>query len=124
MFFLENYYLWASEGCPDAVPAGVIAIDLGMNGADFSDTRTTELRNELCSEGFFDDAPLQLGFTGEDKALICREEGPNFLCSSQVVADWQWALMKQQPGLRTSEFNLAEYMQEVERFMEEHGDED
>ena len=122
MTFLEHYYFWASNGCPDAMPAGIIAVKLGQNAADHNDQDIKEIRNDLCAEAFFDDATLQLGFTGDDRDLICRSIHPNFLCSSQIVADWQWELIKQQPGLRFAEHDLAEFQAEVERFLREQGD--
>ena len=29
MHFIRNVFYWATQGCPDALPKGVIAIDLG-----------------------------------------------------------------------------------------------
>ena len=36
--YLQNVYYWASQGCIDVVPAGIIAVDLGLNKADLNDS--------------------------------------------------------------------------------------
>ena len=124
MVFLEHYFFWASNGCPDAMPAGIIAVKLGQNAANHNDQEIQEIRNDLCRESFFDDATLQLDFTGTDKDLICRDSDPHFLCSSQIVADWQWELIKGQPGLRCAEHDLEEHYAEMERFLRKEGEDD
>ena len=106
MHLLEHYFFWASDGAPDAVPAGIIAVDIGLNEADHNDPDAKAICNYCCSLGLFDDSTLQLGFTKEDKDLIFREQSPNFLCTTQIVADWQWAEIKKRPGLRYAEHNL------------------
>ena len=90
MHLLEHYFFWASDGAPDAVPAGIIAVDIGLNEADHNDPDAKAICNYCCSLGLFDDSTLQLGFTKEDRDLIFREQSPNFLCTTQIVADWQW----------------------------------
>ena len=57
MHYLRLIYYWASEGCPDAVPAGIIAIDLGQNEADFNDPEERREIEVLCSDcGLLDDS--------------------------------------------------------------------
>ena len=116
MHLLQHYFFWASDGAPDAVPAGIIAVDLGLNEADHHDHEIKAISNYCCSLGLFDDSTLQLGFTLEDRDLICRDQSPNFLCSTQIVADWQWHLIRQQPGLRYAEHSLQETVEEMEAF--------
>lgn len=122
MHLLQHYFFWASDGAPDAVPAGIIAIDLGLNEADHHDPHAKAISNYCCNLGLFDDSTLQLGFTGEDKDLICRDTSPNFLCSTQIVADWQWTAMKTIPGLRYAEHNLDQAVAEMESFTPEEDD--
>ena len=120
MMYLEHIYYWASAGCTDAVPAGIIAVDLGLNEANLDDPEIDEIRNFLCEECFFDDMGWQLGFTQEDIDLIPRNgDGAAYLTSGQIVADWQWSALKKVPGLRVSEHNLEQHLEELERFMQE-----
>ena len=120
MHYLENVYYWASAACTDAVPAGIIAVDLGLNEANLNDSEITEIRNDLCSLGLFDDMGWQLGFTMEDIDLIRRlDGGAAYLTAGQIVADWQWAAIKQQPGLKVFEHDLEEHLEEMEQFMED-----
>lgn len=125
MHYLENVFFWASQGCPDAIPAGIIAVDLGLNEADLNDAEIKDIRNFLCEECFFDDMGHQLGFTMEDIDLIRRDgDGAAYLTGSQVVSDWQWELIKKQPGLRVSEHNLEQHCAEMEKFIEEDSSND
>ena len=64
----------------------------------------------------------QLGFTGEDNDVICREQSPNFLCATQLVADWQWTVLKKVPSLRYAEHNLSKYIEAMEQCIAEEGD--
>ena len=114
MYLLRHLYYWASEGCPDAVPAGIIAIHLGINEADHNDREIKDISNFCCSTGIFDDSCWQLGFEMDDVDLVRREQSPNYLTADQIVTDWQWGLIKQQPGLRTSEHCLAQVIAELE----------
>ena len=123
MYYLENVYYWASEGCPDAVPAGIIAVNLGQNEANHNDEEIDDIRSCICSYGIFDDKGWQLDFQNEDIDLIRKDlEGSTigYLTSGQIVADWQWEMIKKQPGLRFSEHNLPETI----KFMEESWEED
>lgn len=117
MHYLENVYYWASEGCPDAVPAGIIAVDLGQNEANHNDTEIVAIRNCCCEYGLLDDTGLQLGFTSDDMDLIIRDKGDyNLLTAGQIVADWQWEAIKATPGLRYEEHSLAATIEEMEAF--------
>ncbi len=125
MIFLHQVYYWASQGNTDAVPAGIIAIDLGFNEANFNDEDMKEMRACFCSHGLFDDTAWQLEFTMDDVDLV-RGDGIKwfgYLTSDIIVADWQWKLIKEQPGLRVAEYNWKEYLEEEERWLSEHEDE-
>ena len=127
MHYLRLIYYWASEGCPDAVPAGIIAIDLGQNEADFNDPEERREIEVLCSDcGLFDDSCWQVGATQEDVDLLVKINDAGhgvYLTNSQIVPDWQWELVKQRPGVKISEHNLAEALAELDAFMDdEEGD--
>ena len=64
----------------------------------------------------------QLGFTGADNDLICREQSPNFLCATQIVADWQWTALKKVPSLRYAEHHLSKQIEAMEQFIAEEED--
>ena len=120
MPFLEHVYYWASEGCPDAVPAGIIAVDLGLNEADHNDSEIKEIRNDLCDLGIFDDMGWCLGFGEDTIDLIRKLDGDAaYLTAGQIVADWQWAVIKQQPGLRFYEVDLDVLVAELEQCIDE-----
>ena len=118
MKYLRQVYYWASQGNTDAIPAGIIAVDLGFNGANFNDEEMEEIRMELTSCGLFDDSAWQLGFTMDDVDLV-RGDGVKsfgYLTTDTIVSDWMWELMKKQPGLRISEAVLADEYLEDEQF--------
>lgn len=117
MYLLTHVYYWASEGCPDALPAGILAFSLGMNEASHHDDEIDEIFECACNFGFFDDVPEQLGFVGDDADLITRESG--CLTANQIVSDWQWELMKQHPGLLYVEHDLDATL---DAFIAEQGD--
>ena len=120
MRLLRHLYFWASEGCPDAVPAGIIAVDLGINEANHNDVEIKHISNFCCDLGMFDDSCWQLGFTQDDVDLVRKLDGPsNYLTSDQIVTDWQWELIKKQPNLRISEDDLEQELAEMEAFIEE-----
>ena len=113
MFFVRSVFYWASKGCPDAVPKGVIAIDLGDTVDQTSSIK--ELGLELCSAAFFDDTPWQVGCEIDDVDLVVKTipheqygEIGQTLSSDQLIPDWQFQLLKQQPGLAVSEHSLAD----------------
>ena len=125
MHLLRHLFYWASQGSPDAVPAGIIAVDLGMNEADLHDQDIKQISICCCEYGIFDDSCWQLGFTMEDVDLVRKLDRPfNYLTSDQIVSDWQWRLIKQQPGLRVSEHNLTTTIEEMEAFIEEDADDE
>ena len=113
MYFVRSVYYWASQGCPDAVPKGVIAVDL-EDTADLScDIR--EIGLDLTSEGFFDDTCWQVGCTQEDVDLIVKTvEHPQYgqmgrtLSNDQLLPSWQFELLKQQPNLVVSEHHYLD----------------
>jgi hypothetical protein len=122
MKYLRQVYYHASAGSPDAIPAGIIAVDLGFNEANFNDEEMIEIRNCITSYGLFDDTAWQLEFQMDDVDLVRGEVGSmTYITSDIIVADWQWKLIKEQPGLRVAEHNLSETIEEIERWCEEEG---
>ncbi len=116
MIYLRQVYYWASQGNTDAIPAGVIAVDLGFNEANFNDEEMGDISSCISSYGLFDDTVWQLGFE-QDEADLVRGDGVKwfgYLTSDIIVAEWQWKLIKEQPGLRVSEHNLQEHIEEME----------
>jgi len=113
MYFIRNVYYWASQGYPDAVPAGVIAVNLESTEDLTSNVREVALA--LTSQGFMDDTGYQCGVSSEDQDLILKlvpherhGEIGQYLTSDQLLSDWQFELLKQQPGLTISEHTLSE----------------
>ena len=104
MYLLTHIFYWASDGCPDAVPAGVLAFSLGMNEASHQDEDIDQIFECACCFGLCNDAEEQLGFVGDDLDLVVRGNGN--LSANQIVPDWQWRLIKQHPGLRYVEHDL------------------
>ena len=111
MYMLTQCFYWASIGCPDAMPAGIIAFKLGLNEADFDDEEEPNAIME-CASGFglLDDAAEQLGFNDEDKDLLFRDpdggDNPTYLTANVIVSDWMWSQIKMHPGLVYSEHDL------------------
>ena len=119
MQLLRHIYFWASEGCPDAMPAGIIAVDLGLNEANHNDQDIGEFVLAATSWGFFDDSCWQIGCTMEDADLVRKLDGPGYLTSDQIVTDWQWEQIKKTPGLRFAEHSFAEAEAEMAAWEEE-----
>ncbi len=121
MFLLTNVYYFASDGCPDAVPAGMVAFKLGMNNASHHDEEIDEIWACADSLGLTEDLAGQLGFDGDDLDLIFRtppgEDEPTYLLGNQICSDWQWELIKQHPGLVYCEHDLDKIFDE---FIEAH----
>jgi len=112
MYFVRNVYYWASKGCPEAVPAGIIGVNMGTIIDTYDDIKQTG--NLLCSIGIFDDTCWQLEFTQEDSDLV-RKDDPDTnrfqtLSNDQILPDWQWELMKADPRVRVSEHQFKEYL--------------
>ena len=113
MHFIRSVYYWASKGCPDALPKGVIAIDLEDTEDLGSDVR--EIGLALTSQGFFDDTCWQVGCTQDDVDLVVKTiphetygEIGHTLSNDQIIPSWQFELLKQQPGLAVSEHHYLE----------------
>ncbi len=113
MHFIRSVFYWASQGCPAAVPKGIISVDLG-DTADLS-TNVKEVGLALCSQGFFDDTTWQVGATQEDVDLILKliphdkyGEIGQTLSFDQIIPTWQYELIKQRPGLVVSEHSLSD----------------
>ncbi len=106
MWLLHSIYYLASAGYPSAVPAGILATDLG-DTADLT-TDVKEVVSEITSLGLHDDSSYLLGFTNDDCDLVRRDEGDTFsyVVSNQIVPAYQWELIKQQHGLRFYEQSL------------------
>ena len=113
MHFIRNVFYWATQGCPDALPKGVIAIDLG-DTADLTDdvNDVALMLNEL---DCFADTSWQVGCEKDDVDLIVKViphetygEMGVYLTSDQIIPTWQFQLIKQQPNLVVSEHSLAD----------------
>lgn len=123
MHLIRIYYFLASRGCPDALPAGVIAVDLGFNEASMCAESTREWMLECTERSMFDDSSLQLGLHFQDsEGVLHKTTGPHhceFLANDMIVADWQWEAMKASPGLNYAEHSIEEDDKENERFLVE-----
>ena len=114
MHFVRSIFYWASQGCPDAVPKGVIAVDLEDTADLSSDVR--EIGLALTSQGFFDDTCWQVGCTKEDVDLVVKTvehskygQMGHTLSNDQIIPSWQFEQLKSQPGLVVSEHHYADY---------------
>ena len=123
MHLIRIYYFLASQGCPDAFPAGVIAVDVGFNEADMNDESKREWAIECAERAMFDDSTWQLGLTFESsEGVTHKTTGPHravYLANDMIVADWQWEAMKKTPGLNYAEHSIEEDDKENERFLAE-----
>ena len=111
MYMLTQCFYWASLGCPDAMPAGVLAFKLGHNESDFLDEDESDATMDCANYlGLLDDAAEQLGFEDEDKDLLLRDpdggDNPTYLTANVIVSDWMWLMIKQHPGLNWVEHDL------------------
>ena len=113
MFFVRSIFYWASKGYPDAVPAGIIATDLGDTADLSSDIK--EIALNLTSQGIHDDSCWQCQIATEDRDLLVKTvphekygEIGHYLTSDQLLPDWEYQLIKQQPGLVVSEHHYLE----------------
>jgi len=113
MHFIRNIYYWASHGCPDATPKGIIAVDLEDTADLTSDVQ--EIGLALTSEGMFDDTCWQVGCTQEDVDLIVKTiphpkygEIGQTLSNDQLIPTWMFERLKEQSGLVISEHHYAE----------------
>ncbi len=112
MYFVRSVYYWASKGCPDAVPAGIIGVNMGTIIDTYDDLKETSY--VLSSIGIFDDTCWQLEFTQEDVDLIVKDQPDTkrfqTLSNDQILPDWQWELMKADPRVRVSEHHFKDYL--------------
>ena len=113
MHFVRSVYVWASQGCPDAVPKGVIAVDL-EDTVDLSDD-LKEIATALCSGSFFDDSCWQVGCSQDDVDLIVKSvphgkygEMGVYLTSDQLMPSWQFEQFKSKEGLAVSEHHYLD----------------
>lgn len=127
MKMITQVYFWASIGCPDAMPAGALVFNLGMNEANFDDEEECQAILECASElGLLDDAAEQLGFSDEDTDLLFRDpeggDDPNYLTSNCLVSDWMWDQIKMHPGLNYVEHDLEALLDAFEIVTEDNDD--
>ena len=113
MHFIRSVYYWASQGCVDVVPKGIIAVDLEDTADLTSDVR--EIGLALTSQGFFDDGCWQVGCTQEDVDLIVKTSThPKYgqmghtLSNDQIIPSWMFERLKEQPGLVISEHSIRD----------------
>lgn len=111
MYFIRSLYYWGSG--VDAVPRGVIAVDLEGTEDLTSDVRRVGL--ELTSLGMFDDSAYQVQATGDEQDLLVKlvphekyKEIGMYLTSDQIIPDYQFELLKKQDGLIISEHALSD----------------
>lgn len=126
MHLLRFKYYLASEGCPDAVPAGIIAVDLGFNFDDLDTSEDGDVDDVAlcCAErGFFDDSDLQLGIEGGE-GITWQEVGPHHavcLSNDLVLPSFVWAAMKSaMPNLNYVEHSIEEDDKQNEIFLNEY----
>lgn len=125
MHLLRFHYYLASEGCPDAMPAGIIAVDLGFNFDDLDADEDGDIEDVVlcCSErGFFDDSELQLGIEGGD-GITHKVVGPHHavcLSNDLVVPTFMWEALKTTPGFVYSEHSIEADDRANEIFLEEY----
>ena len=115
MHFVRQVFYWASHGCPDAVPKGVIAVDLEDTVDLSADVR--ELALELTSLGYFDDTCWQVGCTQDDVDLITKTiQHPKYgemgqtLSNDLLIPTWMFEQLKQRPGLVVSEHHYQDML--------------
>ena len=115
MHFIRQVFYWASSGCPDAVPKGIVAVDL--EGHFDQKTDLIELGNLLCSIGIFDDTCWQIGCTKEDVDLIVKtEDRPQYgqmgrtLSNDAIIPTWQCDIIKKDERIKISEHTFTEYL--------------
>ncbi len=121
MQLLRSLYYHASSGFPEAVPAGIIAVDLA-DEVDLTDD-LSELSKVLTSVGIFDDSCFLLGFSNEDADLVrgsVDSETFHYVVSNQIVPNYQWELIKQEPSIRIYEVPHSEVMELMRDFVDEH----
>lgn len=123
MYLLTNVYYWASAGCPDAVPAGLLAFSLGLNETSHDDVEEADAALMVASNlGLLDSACEDLGFVGSDIDLIYRDPGDgekNFLTSSLIVSNWMWREIKKAPSLNYVEHDLEALLDELDAVSED-----
>ena len=111
MQLLHSIFYHASYGFVEALPAGIIAVDIS-DTRDLTDN-PAEVARELTSFGAFDDAAFLLGFTNEDADLVrgsADSEQFHYVVSSQLVPDYQWAAIKREAKFRIYELKLEDLL--------------
>ena len=119
MHLIRNVYYWASDGCVEAVPAGIIAVNCGDEICP--DCDVNEISGMLSSWGVFDDTCWQLNFQMDDVDLIRKDDGKyvRYLARDQIVPDWQWNQIKNQSNMRVHEVDFLELVRGSEEFAAE-----
>lgn len=115
MHFIRSVYYWASQGCPDATPAGIIAVDVGETFDLKTDLQ--ELGYLLTSAGVFDDTCWQIGCTQENVDLVMKTvphetlgEVGTTLSNDQLLPTWQWEIIKEHTKVEVSEHGIDDYL--------------
>ena len=126
MHLLRFRYFLASEGCPDATPAGIIAVDLGFNfeALDADDESETEDVVLCCAQrGFFDDSDLQLNIEGGE-GVTWQEVDPHHavcLTNDLILPTFVWEAMKASAAnLNYVEHSIAEDDRQNAIFFEQY----
>ena len=118
MKLLHSVFYHASIGFPEAVPAGIIAVDLGSD-VELSDC-PKEIAHTCTSVGLFDDTSMLLGFTNEDADLV---RGPaddkhfHYCVHDQLVPDYQWEAIKSLNNFRIHEIPYDEVITLMKDFI-------
>lgn len=121
MKLLHSVFYHASAGFPEAVPAGIIAVDLS-DSCDLTDD-PLDISRTLTSVGLFDDTAFLLDFSREDADLIRgSEEAPEFhyIVNDQIVPDYQWEAIKREAKFRIYEIEHDEVLGLMYEFISEH----
>lgn len=120
MKLLHSIFYHASAGFPEAVPAGIIAVDLS-DACDLTDD-ASEIARALTSVGLFDDSAFLLDFSREDADLVRGSEDAStfhYIVSNQIVPDYQWQLIKREAKFRIHEIEHDEVLSLMYEFTSE-----
>ena len=122
MHFLHSVYYRASYGCPDALPKGIIAVDLEDTVDLTADAQ--EVGRSLSCQGFFDDRCWKVGCELDDADLVVNVtphekygEIGGYITSDQIVPTWMFEQIKNQPNVVVFEQSIRD--DECEGLLEE-----
>ena len=117
MHLLRSVYLHASKGCPEATPAGIIAVAM-PDDVDLT-CCAEQIATEITSLGVWDDAAFQLGFTREDADLVRGSEDNeqfSYIVSHQILPNYQWKILKQSASFPIAEHSFSELTDAAREF--------